>query len=318
MGAQVTDRDGFLAAICERPSDDLPRLIFADYLDERGEAERAELIRLQCQHGCDTGLEYAGLIVHHEPGIQEIAERVFILVEVFGEQWFVLTALDSPYYLRQFPYASYAPVWRRGFVEEITTTFENWRRISADVIRRTPLKKVRLTTMPEPFPSQNNEAWTTERVRSFSAWPGIQFELADSADNVRVRHLLTQVEMTALLRESLSGDNGDNPELTISHFVHVADSRSHLLCNCRATRLLDNSSISQDGQPRMLPMPVQIAVQRYRVPTDGGFFETPVYHCLECATMYHGNSEEYGVSPLREAYPAWRRAADLEQAIARR
>jgi len=44
----MSDRDAFLAAIVGRPDDDLPRLIYADYLDERGESERAEFIRLQC------------------------------------------------------------------------------------------------------------------------------------------------------------------------------------------------------------------------------------------------------------------------------
>ena len=40
--------DAFLAAIVDRPDDDLPRLVYADYLDETGDAERAEFIRVQC------------------------------------------------------------------------------------------------------------------------------------------------------------------------------------------------------------------------------------------------------------------------------
>src|SRR5581483_12084459 len=44
----MRDRDAFLAAVVARPDDDLPRLIFADWLDEHGEPERAEVIRLQC------------------------------------------------------------------------------------------------------------------------------------------------------------------------------------------------------------------------------------------------------------------------------
>lgn len=38
----------FLAAIRAMPEDDLPRLVAADQLDEWGESERAELIRVQC------------------------------------------------------------------------------------------------------------------------------------------------------------------------------------------------------------------------------------------------------------------------------
>lgn len=39
----------FLSAAKERPEDDMPRLALADWLDERGDAERAEFIRLQCR-----------------------------------------------------------------------------------------------------------------------------------------------------------------------------------------------------------------------------------------------------------------------------
>lgn len=38
----------FLEAILEHPDDDTPRLIFADWLEEHGDADRAEFIRLQC------------------------------------------------------------------------------------------------------------------------------------------------------------------------------------------------------------------------------------------------------------------------------
>jgi uncharacterized protein (TIGR02996 family) len=37
----------FLRAICDAPDDDAPRLIYADWLDENGDSERAEFIRLQ-------------------------------------------------------------------------------------------------------------------------------------------------------------------------------------------------------------------------------------------------------------------------------
>jgi uncharacterized protein (TIGR02996 family) len=39
----------FIAAIAAEPEDNLPRLVFADWLEENGLTERAELIRLACQ-----------------------------------------------------------------------------------------------------------------------------------------------------------------------------------------------------------------------------------------------------------------------------
>jgi uncharacterized protein (TIGR02996 family) len=43
------DADGFLRSIATVPGDDVPRLVFADWLDEQGESARAEFIRLQCE-----------------------------------------------------------------------------------------------------------------------------------------------------------------------------------------------------------------------------------------------------------------------------
>jgi len=45
----MSERDRFVAAIIADPADDTVRLAFADWLDEHGEAERAEFIRVQCE-----------------------------------------------------------------------------------------------------------------------------------------------------------------------------------------------------------------------------------------------------------------------------
>ena len=45
----MTDTErNFMQAIIERPDCDLPRLAFADWLEESGQADRAEFIRVQC------------------------------------------------------------------------------------------------------------------------------------------------------------------------------------------------------------------------------------------------------------------------------
>lgn len=43
----MDERDAFLRMIVENPDDDTPRLVFADWLEEHDEPERAEFIRLQ-------------------------------------------------------------------------------------------------------------------------------------------------------------------------------------------------------------------------------------------------------------------------------
>src|SRR4051812_48307025 len=43
------EREALVAAIAANPDDDTPRLIFADWLQEHGEDDRAEFIRLECE-----------------------------------------------------------------------------------------------------------------------------------------------------------------------------------------------------------------------------------------------------------------------------
>src|SRR4051794_488825 len=45
----MSDRDALLAAIRQAPRDDAPRLVYADWLDENGDSDRAEFIRLQIE-----------------------------------------------------------------------------------------------------------------------------------------------------------------------------------------------------------------------------------------------------------------------------
>src|SRR5262245_48701346 len=42
------DNQAFLDAIIAAPEDDAPRLVYADWLDDHGDSDRAEFIRVQC------------------------------------------------------------------------------------------------------------------------------------------------------------------------------------------------------------------------------------------------------------------------------
>ncbi len=48
-GPPVTDEQSLLRAVLLSPADDLPRLVLADWLDEHGQPERAEFIRVQVE-----------------------------------------------------------------------------------------------------------------------------------------------------------------------------------------------------------------------------------------------------------------------------
>jgi uncharacterized protein (TIGR02996 family) len=45
----MSDEKALLAAIWDHPHEDTPRLVYADWLDEHGDAPRAEFIRVQCE-----------------------------------------------------------------------------------------------------------------------------------------------------------------------------------------------------------------------------------------------------------------------------
>jgi len=49
MTATLPDHTPFYSVIRDRPDDDAPRLRFADWLQEHGDEERAEFIRVQCE-----------------------------------------------------------------------------------------------------------------------------------------------------------------------------------------------------------------------------------------------------------------------------
>lgn len=45
----MTEQDAFINAICTNPDDDTARLVYADWLDEHDQPERAEFIRVGCE-----------------------------------------------------------------------------------------------------------------------------------------------------------------------------------------------------------------------------------------------------------------------------
>ena len=82
----MDDREAMIAGIAADPDDDLRRLVFADWLDEHGEPERAEFVRLQVE---------LPRIDAREERLVAIA-RANQLFREHGRRWFApfLAALD--------------------------------------------------------------------------------------------------------------------------------------------------------------------------------------------------------------------------------
>jgi uncharacterized protein (TIGR02996 family) len=69
----MTDHDALVRAICEDPDDDTPRLIFADFLDETGEPDRAAFVRAQIELARTPAWEPFGVLCRRRK--PEWAER---------------------------------------------------------------------------------------------------------------------------------------------------------------------------------------------------------------------------------------------------
>ncbi len=118
----MTPDEAFRQAICEAPEDDTPRLIYADWLEERGRGDRAEFIRAQC--ALTRGNADA-------KGQETLRARAAGLLEAHWEEWVGPleqalrgdpVALSWMHYLAG-PYRPEAlNLLPRGFVESVALT----------------------------------------------------------------------------------------------------------------------------------------------------------------------------------------------------
>lgn len=149
----MTDRAALLLAVCQEPAEDTPRLVYADCLDDEGEHERAEFIRVQVALAnapttCDRTFCDGQLVVCEEcREWKRLRKRASALEAAIREEWLrqsrgwpMIIAYDSA-------------VFRRGFVDEIEVDHEAWTpEFAAAICRQTPLSRVRLRGM-EPVQS---------------------------------------------------------------------------------------------------------------------------------------------------------------------
>jgi uncharacterized protein (TIGR02996 family) len=96
----------FLATILDSPDDDAPRLVYADWLDEQGEGDRAEFIRLQVREarmepgdpelpGVHARAEYLGR-THHVEWASRLPQFAGAHWEVFERGFFVAARFNHP------------------------------------------------------------------------------------------------------------------------------------------------------------------------------------------------------------------------------
>src|SRR5436190_2117186 len=75
----MTTHEGFLRDICENADDDTPRLVYADWIEENGDPERAEFIRVQCR---------LAKMAKRDPERSALARREAALLAAHRDEWF--------------------------------------------------------------------------------------------------------------------------------------------------------------------------------------------------------------------------------------
>jgi uncharacterized protein (TIGR02996 family) len=121
--------EAFLRDVIANPDDDAPRLVFADWLEEHGQAKRAEFIRLQCR---------MARLGEEDPERDSLLERSEELLEEHLEQFLgplapLLqegTSTDPDRVLR----------FRRGFVEVVQLPLQAFARHAGELFARTPVR----------------------------------------------------------------------------------------------------------------------------------------------------------------------------------
>jgi len=127
----------FLQAIIENPDDDAPRLVYADWLEERGDP-RGEFIRVQCQ---------LARLPDNDSARPAFVQREHDLLAAHEEQWVApLRPLlfDQPLPTDEFcpPLMERAWQFRRGFVERVALRVSAFLERADEVFRLAPVRGV--------------------------------------------------------------------------------------------------------------------------------------------------------------------------------
>lgn len=191
----MTDIDALLAAVLRDPADDLPRLAYADCLEERGcsgDADRAEFIRVQIEYARLHSDECAcGFVPMPVCDVCRLKSMECSAWNALGNEPRILMPnwrAGSPFLGSLLPQddaqnARTAPdvwrkaaviLWRRGFADEVRCKTADWKAHGKRLVREHPIRVVKLAGK-EPargYDGEGLEWWMWHRGRSASGRVG--------------------------------------------------------------------------------------------------------------------------------------------------
>ena len=172
----TAEEHDLLASVLANHADDLPRLVLADWWEENGQPDRAELVRLGCE------LELIGLSPRdHKPRCRcrrcKLTTRLLDLLESYAATW---AGPAKP--LRRL-------LWSRGFIGSVTCDAAAWLAHGDAVLAAHPVTRVSFTDwlrwdhIDGLTTDQKLEAMGRYRGGDIPLamcrlrWPGVEFEL---------------------------------------------------------------------------------------------------------------------------------------------
>jgi uncharacterized protein (TIGR02996 family) len=167
MTLALSQEQALLRAVLERPSEDGPRLRYADWLEENGQAERGEFIRVQ--------IELAGPYdkVHPSAVLRRtnLLVREQELLSAHKHDWLDNVTREATIFGGATPeHVSKHLLFRRGFIDSLACTCSDWLRWGPEIVGQQPVTTVVLTDRwvmfapPAWKPNQSPLAWAHEQA----------------------------------------------------------------------------------------------------------------------------------------------------------
>lgn len=184
----MTEEEAMLVTIRANPDDDLPRLVYADWIQEHGDEERAVYIRVQCELAKVPGYP-SGWDDSKYPEAAALHRR---MVELGGPrrsagEW---SENQWRWFASRLCWAEGFITWR-GFVRSIRCSVQSWLVNGDAVCRADPIQVVTLTDVmadrlrDEFLKMDDVQGYARAGEQSVGAmwkslhgnrWPGVEFE----------------------------------------------------------------------------------------------------------------------------------------------
>ena len=200
----MTDHDALLQAVLAAPEDDLPRLVFADFLEESGHpanVARAQFIRLQIEFAQESS-----------PYRVELEKQANELRPMFEDEWDIAKAEHLEFQAIEY-------YWR-GFVDVVKTGATNFAAVGSRMLAIAPISDLCLLS------SNHTEVWKRAlNVPMLGRIPHLKLRgavdsLSYTFSQLLLPALVESLHLTGLRRLTLTSNNLDDASIVamISHF----------------------------------------------------------------------------------------------------